>query len=74
MIHQRESVFATQRSDTWSPWELPYVDLDDEDQPRVISRKIRSALRRTDLERRVKNAERELKESQKLLEKEMITH
>lgn len=56
---QRHIPFATQRSDDWAYWEVPHVDLaDDQRASRQSVEAIREALRFMDLERRVMDARR----------------
>jgi sialate O-acetylesterase len=54
---RRHIAFATQRSDDWSYWEVPYLELPaDQRDNRQSIRNIREVLRFIDLERRVKDA------------------
>ncbi len=57
--NQRDVSFATQRSDDWEFWDVPYLEsLADKGKSRVSQEKVRKVLKFIDLERSIKDAER----------------
>jgi hypothetical protein len=64
--NQRDIAFATQRSDDWAFWDVPYLKPPaDKGASRASHGKVREVLKFIDLERRVKDAERTIKADKK---------
>lgn len=64
--NERDIPFATQRSDDWAFWEVPYLEPPaDKGESRQTQQEIREILRFVDLERRVKDARLALEEEAK---------